>query len=287
MAGIDSFVPEIWAANILTKLQKSLVFGAAANHDYEGEISEYGDTVHINSVNDVTIGDYVAHKDITVEALGTEDQTLVINRAKYFAFEVDDIEKRQGRSDLIGPTTARTAYLISDVIDQYLADLFSNGVVAENKLGDVDASTDPSNVYDAIVSLRVQLDKSLVPTDGRFLIVAPDVYGLLLKDTRFIVSSEAANATLHNGIVGDIAGFSVRVSNNAPQPTTGTPAAPVPNVYRAIAGSTIAVTFADSINKVEAFRKPYGFADVVKGLCLHGGKVVRPEALASVDIKVK
>ena len=54
---ITNFIPEVWAASLLSNLQKNLVYGGLANRDYEGEISEFGDTVHITSLADPTIGE--------------------------------------------------------------------------------------------------------------------------------------------------------------------------------------------------------------------------------------
>ena len=66
---ITNFIPEVWAAQILSILQKALVFagGPAVNRDYEGEIASFGDTVHIISIADPTIRDYVKDTDITIE----------------------------------------------------------------------------------------------------------------------------------------------------------------------------------------------------------------------------
>lgn len=57
---ITNFIPTIWSARLLHNLQKSLVFGQTGviNRDYEGEIKAYGDTVKINGIGAVTIGDY-------------------------------------------------------------------------------------------------------------------------------------------------------------------------------------------------------------------------------------
>jgi hypothetical protein len=51
-----------------------------------------------------------------------------------------------------------------------------------------------------------------------------------------------------------------------------------------IAGSNIATTYAEQINKVEAYRPQARFADALKGLHLYGAKVVRPEALAVASV---
>ena len=54
---ITNFIPELWSANILLELQKNLVYGSAVNRDYEGDIANYGDTVHITGIAHISIGD--------------------------------------------------------------------------------------------------------------------------------------------------------------------------------------------------------------------------------------
>jgi hypothetical protein len=73
------------------------------------------------------------------------------------------------------------------------------------------------------------------------------------------------------------------VSLNLPQGTAGTGGA-VSNFV--VAGHQIATTYAEQINKVEAYRPQNSFADAIKGLHLYGAKVARPEALAVMDCDV-
>ena len=273
---ITNFIPEIWSANLLQPLQNAEVFGSVVNHDYEGDISNVGDTVHITTLANVTVGDYTAHTDIKIEALTDTQQSLLIDQSKYFGFEVDDVEKRQAANDVIAPATANAAYQLADAADKYISKLLADGADSGNKLPAV-TSVDPAKLYDTIVDLGVKLDEANVPSEGRWVVVNPAQYGLLLKDTRFINASDAAHGTLLNGIVGEAAGFSVRKSNNIPTAEA---------VATIIAGSNIAATFAEQITSVEATRKEKGFADIVKGLHLYGAKVVRPKALATVDYSI-
>jgi hypothetical protein len=53
----------------------------------------------------------------------------------------------------------------------------------------------------------------------------------------------------------------------------------------AIAGSSIAATFAQQILKVEGYRPEKRFADALKGLYVYGTKVVRPQALVVASVK--
>lgn len=281
---ISAFKPEVWNANLLVTLEKSLVYAApgVVNRDYEGSIANYGDTVHITSLADPTVGTYTPHTDITIEDVDDSDTTLLIDQAKYFAFEVDDVEKRQAFNGgaVLTEQARKAAYKLRDVADQYVAGLMAAGVDAGNLVAEQTIST-PSDAYDLLVDLGVILDVDNVPTEGRWTIVTPAFHGLLLKDSRFVASGDAAAAaTRTNGMVGEAAGFTIRKSNNHP-------AGPGAGAGRLVlAGYGGAVTYAEQINKTEAARKEKGFADIVKGLHLYGAKVIRPTGLAAADVIV-
>jgi hypothetical protein len=48
-----------------------------------------------------------------------------------------------------------------------------------------------------------------------------------------------------------------------------------------IAGYRGAISLAEQISKVEAYRPESSFSDAVKGLALFGGKLVRPDGIAT------
>lgn len=279
---ISAFKPEVWSAELLVALEKSLVYGAAGvvNRNYEGEISQYGDTVHIVNLADPTIGTYTAHTDITIEDVDDAEQLLTITQSPYFAFEVDDIEKRQARGDVMGEQARKSGYLLRDTADQYLAGLMATGVDAGNLIAEADAAVAaPADAYNLLVDMSVVLDEDNVPTEGRWCVVSPAFHGVLLKDDRFIAAGDESGAGVRaNGVVGSAAGFSLRKSNNVPDgPGVGAG-------KLILAGYGGATTYAEQISSVEAFRMEKRFADGVKGLHLYGGKVVRPTGLAAADV---
>ena len=49
---ISTFIPQVWSARLQENLQKELVFGSLCNRNYEGDIAQWGDTVHINTLKD-------------------------------------------------------------------------------------------------------------------------------------------------------------------------------------------------------------------------------------------
>jgi hypothetical protein len=276
---IDAFKPEVWSAELLVALEKALVYAApgVVNRSYEGEIAQYGDTVRITSLADPTIGTYTPHTDIVIEDVDDVNLLLLINQSKYFAFSVDDIESRQARGGVLSEQARKAAYLLRDVADRYVAGLMAAGVDAGNLLAE--STVTAANAYEKLVDLSVVLDEDNVPSEGRFAVITPKFHGLLLKDTRFVASGDSSGAGVRaNGVVGEAAGFSLRKSNNAPDgPGVGAG-------KLIIAGSDMAVTYAEQIAKTEATRKEKGFADIVKGLHLYGSKVVRPTALAAADV---
>ncbi len=275
---ITRFRPEIWSANLLVALRKALVYAGptVVNRDYEGEISEAGDTVRITSISDPTIGTYTPNStSVTPEELTDAQRTLVVDQAKYFAFFVDDVDKRQAKGDVIPEAMRRAAYKLADVVDQYIVSLYT-GTVTANQVGTVAVtSASPSSFYDSVlVPLKVKLDEANVPTEGRYAVIPPWLHGRALRDDRFVrVDASGTDQALRNGLVGRSAGFDIMLSNNAPL-VTG-------DDYLVLAGVRDAITYAEQINKTEAYRPEAKFADAVKGLLLYGAKLVRPDCIAT------
>lgn len=271
---LTNFIPQIWSARLLENLRKNLVFGQTGviNRDYEGEIRAYGDTVKINSIGPVTVADYVKNTDIAApETLTDAQRTLVIDQAKYFNFQIDDVDAAQQNPKVMDAAMREAAYALADKADQYLASLYVNAGLT---IGDDTTPIVPTatTAYETLVDASIKLDENNIPRTGRYAVVPPWFYGLLLKDDRFVKAGTAtSDQVLRNGEVGQAAGFTIYVSNNIAN-TTGTK-------YKIMVGHPMATTFAEQINKVEAYRPEKRFADAVKGLYLYGAKVIRPEAL--------
>jgi hypothetical protein len=274
---VANFIPTVWAAALLAALHKALVLAqpGVVNTDYEGEISKQGDSVKINFIGDITVFDVTRNTDIPdPEALDTALTTLAIDQAKGFNFQVDDIDKVQVKGDLIERAMGEAAYGIRDKADQYIAGFYAQAQAA-NLIGDDTTPIVPTatTAYEKLVDLGVLLDDANVPTEGRWAVVPPWFYGLLLKDTRFVAAgTQRTDEVLRNGQVGEAAGFRILRSNNV-RNTAGTK-------YKIMAGHPMAISYADQIVSVESYRMEARFADAVKGLHVYGAKVIRPQALA-------
>lgn len=282
---ITNFVPEIWSSSLLVNLRDQLVYGGLCNRNYEGDIADAGDKVNITSFADPATRAYTKNTDITWDVLTDSTQQLVINQARYFAFSVDDIDRRQALSGFVEETTLGASYNLATDADTYIVGLMSAGVSAsnpDNVLANA-TSVDADDAYDLLVDLRTTLTRSKTPVQGRWVVVPPEFYAKLLQDDRFIRADAAGTtAGLRNGMVGRAAGFDVIESNTVPEEDldgTGTGTA---EGFAIIAGHSMATTYAEQIAKVKAVDLQDQFGEGIKGLHLYGAKVVRPAQLAKV-----
>lgn len=298
---LDSFIPQLWGDTLLVALRNVLVYGNIVNRDWEGQIKQMGDTVRIHGIGQVTISNYVKDTDINAPQSLTDAETMLqITQAKYYNFEVDDVDAAQQHPKVMQEAMSYAAYQIANGIDSYIAGFYTDAP-SGSSIGNSGAFTTPTaptqanvgagtTVYDYLVALDQYLSQNNVPYEDRWCVVPLWVTTYLSMDIRFTsFNTTQANQRLAEtvrgadggnrpGYIGRIANMDVYQSVNAPN-LGGTPGiAGSQDVV--LAGHPMALTYADGINKVEAYRPPYRFADAVKGLCLYGAKTVRPQALA-------
>lgn len=277
---ITEFIPELWASTLLAQLEPTYVYSSLFNRDYEGEIKQHGDTVHITSVGDVVVKNYVEGTTVIgYDDLSDDGQTLAIDQAKYWAFKVPDIKRAQAAGDFVTPSMRSAALGLNGGVDSYVSGLIATNIDSGNILTPVAATK--ANAYDALVDLGTQLTLNDVPLSGRAAVVTPEFYGLLKKDDRFIAAGDQdAAAVRANGIIGAAAGMQIRVSNHAP-------AGSEVDSKLIIAGiDGLGGTFAEQILNTETLRLEGSFGDGVRGLHVYGAKVTRPKAFAAVPVTI-
>jgi hypothetical protein len=280
---ITKFQPKIWSANILANLRAQLVYAGPgiSNRDYEGDISAYGDTVHMVSFSDPAVRTYTKGGPITWDVLTDAENLLVVNQSDYFAFTVDDIDKRQSLPGFIAKAAQGASYNLVKNADTYVATNLLTAVNGTgNDIGPVSVTVASADSYGKVfVAGRTKLNKSNVPFTGRFAVIPPDLTGYLLQDSRFVANPQLASEgdpELRSGTIGRIAGFDVYESNTVP--VSG-------SAFHVIMGHPMAHTFADQISETEALRlQTEGFLDGIRGLHLYGGKVNYAAALALATV---
>lgn len=110
--------PVIYSKKVQLALRKSSVAQAITNSDYFGEISSMGDSVKIVKEPEVNVRAYQRGTQIAAQDLEDSDFTLVIDKANYFAFKLDDIEAAQSHINWMSMATDRAAYRLRDNFDQ-------------------------------------------------------------------------------------------------------------------------------------------------------------------------
>ena len=300
---ISNFNPTWWSALLLRNLNRKHVHADCCNRDWEGEIRDAGDTVKIGSIGRVTSRTYTRNAGLggtaaspTIAGIARPEivqgssQFLTISEGDYFNVAIDDVDKKQQKPKLMDDLMRESAYALDND-----ADLFVNSVLQTGVAGTTDGTGNrlearvigtgagDDDAYETLVDLGVKLREADV-YDDPWVILPPWYIGMLRKDPRFVgYGTDKQNEVLLNGKVGRAAGFDIRESNNLSGATSGTIAV-AGGVYTIIAGVKAAATFAEQLNKVEAFRPQDGFNDAMKGLHLYGCKVTRPYALASCAV---
>ena len=259
---VTNFIPQVWSARLQENLHNSLVFGALCNRNYEGDIAQWGDTVHINNLADITVKPFTPNTDIDdPEQLSGSDTTLVIDHGAYYNFFINDVDAAQANADLMDAAMRNAAWKLAEDTEKYIL-----GVIRQGAGVTKEGAVPDDGVYGLIVQIKTELDKRNVPRAGRSLVVPSSVEAELLMDNRFITGSGAvSDARLAEGSVARAAGFDIYVSNDLTD--------------EVIAMTSDGVTFAQQITRIEAYRREKGFDDGVKGLSLCGAKVVMPDCV--------
>ena len=153
--------------------------------------------------------------------------------------------------------------------------------------GATSKGTTTASPLQLVARMARQMDTSNVDSRGRYLVVDPIFMEMLKDEDSRLLNADFGGSGLQNGLVaGNIHGFRVHVSNNLPTDGTGPGTSGVTaqddNFGIILAGQEEAVASAEQINKVENYRDPDSFADIVRGMHLYGRKILRPQALVTV-----
>ena len=276
----STFIPEIWSKKLNQMLEKNCVMMQCVNKNWEGEISQQGDTVKIITPADVTVSTLTSD-NITYTSLAPKSQDLVIDQKKFFAFKIDDVAKVQSNMDIMEAHLVNAKKAIEEVQDSYLLAMHTD-VTESNTVGSESSpiTLDKSTIYEHFVKLSLVLKNSDAVHAGvrPWVVINPNIESYLLQSPEFIKAYNVADETLRDGAIGRIAGMDVLVSTNLTD---------IDNKYYVLAGTNDAITFASQLAKIESLRDKDSFSDLVRGLYLYGAKTVQPKALAKMIVSSK
>ena len=273
-AGEQHFIPEVFSKKLQAKFYAQTVLSEVTTNEYEGEISGLGNKVNIRAVPAVTVADYtgsLSYADVTSSTI-----ELDINKAKSYAFKVDDILRRQADIDFMNEAAGDAAQNMKIEIEQ---DVFGN-VAAGSSITDVNATPSnitASNVLGFILDCGENLDTNNIPEEDRFLIINPAVASILKQsELRQAYLTGDSVSPLRNGFIGMVDRFKVYVSNNLSTSS---------GVTSGLYGHPKAIAYASQMTNTETVRLESSFGDGVRGLAVYGYKVVVPTAIGEFKLQ--
>jgi len=284
-------VPLLYAKQLLIELYESTCLSKVANTDYEGQLSNYGDTVRIRTLPDIAINDYVKGQALTYEHLDPGYVDLLIDKGLSWSFALDDIDIKQFDYDQKVKWQAHGGRELKIKLERNVwADIYSDahstnsGITAGAISGDYDLgvvgdafNVTSSNVLDVITGMASALDENDVPDEGRWAILPANITRLIkLSDLKDASLAGDNTSILRNGRIGMIDNITLYQSNLINTVVEGTNSVTAHNV---IFGHPCALSFAAQMSQTESLKNPNSFGDLVRSLFVYGYKVVKAEAL--------
>ncbi len=273
---ITNFISTVWSETLASSLDARYVAVANCNRAYEGDIREKGAVVKICGVGNVSVGDYTKNTDMSnPQTLDDTVRELYIDQAKYFNFQIDDIDRAQSSPKLMGEAMRVAAAALANTADAYVFGLYGD---AGKTITEGNVTAD--NVMDMIIAARTALYGSGVGDASDVVLeVSPEIAALILK-AKITLSTDNGEA-LEAGCLGSMGGCKIYVSPNiVKQDVEGK------TYHKCLARTKRAIAFAEQLSEIDAYRPEKRFADAVKGLHLYGAKVVHPAEMVLLDLAV-
>ena len=246
-----TFNPMVWSKKINAKYYVDNQLMEIVNTNWEGEIKSQGDSVRIRTAPTLSISDYVIGSNLAYEVPTPIYQDMLIEKAKSFAFQCNDIQAVQSDIDLqnfymddaakqlkisitdetfyntfIGATpntastTAANTRTCAAENQGATAGVKTAGLNLGTDLIPVDTAT-PANLLALILNMGAVLDEQNVPDEGRWLLMSPFDRQILMQTNLAQAYFTGDNSSIvRTGRIGTIDRFTVYVSNMLPRGDT-------------------------------------------------------------------
>ena len=229
-----TFIPEVWSDEIVAAYQNNLV---AANlvkkMSFKGK---KGDTVHIPSPSRGSAYAKAENTAVTLQNATESEINVAIDKHYEYSRLIEDITQAQALSSLRRFYTGDAGYALAKQVDSDLLDLgkqfgddngagqdwvHNNSYYVDSSNGIAAYAVDTVAATDTFTDLAFrelikEMDDQDTPMDNRFLVVPPAVRKHLLGIDRYVSSDFVSNAPVSNGMIGNLYGIDIYVSNNCP-----------------------------------------------------------------------
>ena len=297
-------VPKIIAAQLLLAYRERRVYTARVNNTWRNALNSGGNEVIINRPLAGSVADYTRNQQITYNQdadVNTAGLTLQLGgtggvgaggAVKYWHVKFDDLDRALSSINLLNASIVEYGEALANQVDGDVRAVMLAGAPSLPEvtidLDTISAATDGLDKFNFEV-IHKAMDWKRVPREGRWLIVGPAFLEALQKS---ILSSETMLATpqqasLANGRVGSIAGFTVYIGDPKHSTfTAGSGGADPFYTETVMCGVDSATAYIDRIRKTERLRLQNTFADAVRGLYEYNAKVLQPERILKRNYKL-
>lgn len=223
------FIPALWSDEVIASFKANLVATELVTvMDHNGK---KGDTVYIPKGTRGSPSAKAAQTQVTLIAATETNNTYTITQHWEYSRLIEDIVQVQAFDSLRQFYTDDAGYALAKKIDSfvhtqfaalqsgtsYSAALVGDGTTTWNPAANSNAGNSAALTDDGIRRLIQKLDSVDVPFRNRAFVVPPVEKRKLLGISRFTEQAfvgEAGSGGIRNGLIGDLYGVPVYVSNN-------------------------------------------------------------------------
>lgn len=205
------FIPEIWTDAVRASFKKSLVMGNLAT-DYSSLVSAGGDTINIPSVADVADAAVKAPHVPVNYTNATEDKlSIAISQHQYASAMVEDMGAIQSSSDLLSMYADSIGYKLGLGVEVAIEVALALTTECINIAGNAAVKTIDAATLAHMSKVAMTNN---CPLNECALVLNPTLYSSLFSIDDFIHVSKTGLVDVPNGLVGQVMGMPVYLSNN-------------------------------------------------------------------------
>lgn len=247
LSEVPNFVPELWSDEVIASYKSNLVVrNLVRTLNHRGR---KGDTIRVPTPSRGSASTKTAETQVTLIQHGTDvGLTVSIDKHKEYSRLIEDIVDIQALASLRRFYTDDAGYAIAKRIDTDLIfeaaaggngggtvtedavngnaeGAFANALIGDGQTAwDRTASANAGNASDltdlGIRRLIKKLDDADAPMIGRYLVVPPvvkaDMLGIAKYTQEAFVGERGRDNSIRNGLIADVYGVEVYVTNNLP-----------------------------------------------------------------------
>jgi len=306
----QNYIPQLYARTMLEKFYDNTIMKALCNKDYEGELKKFGDKIIIRQRPNVPVEKYVIGQGISYPALSAQSVEFIIQRARHWAFQVNDVHRAQ--TDLKGFLNEWTndALMNAGIVieTEFFADVvtkcspLNQGLTAGRRSGayNLGAVGTPLEIVgpkttlganqsyapDLIAAMGATLQEQPggIGTNPYVVIPVNMSYKLQTSELKAAFLTGDSTSLLRKEVtaLGTIAGFTVYTSNLLPFDDLGSGK----KAFYCLFGDTSAITFAEQFEKMEMLKNPSDFGDLLRSLLVYDWFPIQPTRYGTAYVTI-